>query len=268
MSVRRRAWVNRDGSPGEAWVVDYTDQRGDRHIKTFDRRRDADAYHATVTVEVRQGTHTADSKSVTVAEAGRLWLASGEAAGLEQTTLDYYRQHVELHIIPLIGAVKLSQLTAPMVRQFEDKLRANRSPVMVRRLVGSLGAILADAVERGLAAQNVVRAMRSRRRRGKDTRADKRQRGKLKVGVDIPSPDEIRAIIASLEGRWRPLLLTAIFAGLRASELRGLRWTDVDLRRNEISHSPASRPLQQARAAQVRSWRTRRADCSVARQHA
>jgi integrase len=43
--------------------------------------------------------------------------------------------------------------------------------------------------------------MRSRRRRGKDARADKRQRGKLKVGVDIPSPDEIRAIIGSLEGR-------------------------------------------------------------------
>jgi integrase len=234
MSVRRRSWKNRDGSLGEAWVVDYTDQRGDRHIKTFDRKRDADAYHATVAIEVHQGTHTAASKSVTIAAAGQLWLASGEAAGLEQTTLDYYRQHVELHIIPLIGAVKLSQLTAPMVRRFEDKLRTDRSPVMVRRLVGSLGAILADAVERGLVAQNVVRSMRSRRRRGQDARADKRQRGKLKVGVDIPSPDEIRAIIGALEGRWRPLLLTAIFAGLRASELRGLRWADVDFKRSEL----------------------------------
>jgi integrase len=234
MSVRRRAWTNRDGSPGEAWVVDYTDQRGDRHIKTFSRKRDADAYHATVTVDVRHGTHTADSTSVTVAKAGGLWLETGDANGLEQTTLDYYRQHVDLHIVPLIGAVKLSQLTPPMVRHFEDQLRTNHSPVMVRRLVGSLGAILSDAVERGLVTQNVVRSMRSRRRRGKDARADKRQRGKLKVGVDIPSPDEIRAIIGSLEGRWRPLLLTAIFTGLRASELRGLRWADVDLRRGEL----------------------------------
>src|SRR5262249_27535957 len=31
-----------------------------------------------------------------------------------------------------------------------------------------------------------------------------------------------------------PLLLSAVFTGLRASELRGLRWSDVDLKRGEI----------------------------------
>jgi integrase len=233
MSVRRRSWTNRDGSPGEAWVVDYVDQHGKRHLKSFQRKRDADAYHGAVGVDVRNGVHTADSTSITVAEAGRLWLATSEANGLERTTIDYYRQHVELHIIPLIGGVKLSLLTAPMVRKFEDRLRRDRSPDMVRRVVKNLGGILSDAVERGLVAQNVVRAMRTRRRRT-DAHAEQRQRGRLKIGVDIPSPDEIRALIAKLDGRWRPLLLTAIFAGLRASELRGLRWTDVDLKRNEI----------------------------------
>jgi integrase len=52
--------------------------------------------------------------------------------------------------------------------------------------------------------------------------------------VDIPTPDEIRTLVGKLNGRWRPLLLTAIFTGLRASELRGLRWTDVDLKRSEL----------------------------------
>src|SRR5262249_2443331 len=33
---------------------------------------------------------------------------------------------------------------------------------------------------------------------------------------------------------WRPFLLTAIFTGLRASELRGLRWQDVDLKSAEV----------------------------------
>jgi integrase len=46
--------------------------------------------------------------------------------------------------------------------------------------------------------------------------------------VDIPSRAEIKAIVEGVKGRWRPLLLTAIFTGLRASELRGLRWVDVD----------------------------------------
>jgi integrase len=233
MSVRKRAWGNSDGSQGEAWVVAYTDQAGKRRIKSFDRKRDADAYHASVATDLKSGVHVPDSQSITVAEAGRLWLKSCEAAGLERSTVDYYRQHLELHIIPLIGAVKLSRLTAPMVRAFEDKLALDRSPAMVRKARGSLGAILADAQERGLVGQNVVRAVRARRR-GKEARADRRQNGRLKVGVDIPSPDEIRAIVAHLEGRWRPLLLTAIFTGLRASELRGLRWADINLANGEL----------------------------------
>ena len=73
---------------------------GARHIKTFTRKRDADAYHANVAVDVRAGTHTAESQSPTVTEAGWLWIESGEAAELERTTLDQYRQHLTLHIAP------------------------------------------------------------------------------------------------------------------------------------------------------------------------
>jgi integrase len=47
--------------------------------------------------------------------------------------------------------------------------------------------------------------------------------------MDIPSPEEVRAFLAALDGRWRPILLTAVFTGLRASELRGLRWTHSPL---------------------------------------
>jgi len=234
MSVRKRSWKTPSGEPREAWIVDYADQRGTRHIKTFARKKDADAYRARVVVDVKAGIHTADRASVTITEAGLRWIDSGEAAALERTTLEQYRQHLDLHITPELGAVKLAQLTAPMVRQFEDRLRTDRSPAMVRKVLGSLGAILADAQERGLVAQNVVRSLRRQRRRGKDRHAEKREKGRLKIGVDIPTPDEVRAIIPHLSGRWRPMLLTAVFTGLRASELRGLRWADIDLKRNEI----------------------------------
>jgi integrase len=234
MSVRKRTWANADGSQGEAWVAAYTDFEGKRRIRSFEKKRDADAFHASVAGELRAGLHVPDSQSVTIAEAGRLWLEGGEAAGLERSTLDYYRQHLDRHIIPLLGAMKLSRLTVPMVRAFEDKLALDRSPVMVRKARISLGALLSDAQERGLIGQNVVRALRKGRRRGKDARTAARQNGKLKVGTDIPSPDEIRAIIAALDDDQRPLLLTAIFTGLRISELRGLRWDDVDLKRNEL----------------------------------
>jgi integrase len=232
VSVRKRTWRTRTGEMKGAWVVDYVDQRGERHIKTFNRKKDADAFEAVVGVDVRRGIHVPDSQSIMVAEAAKLWLTSCEAAGLERSTLSAYQQHVGLHIVPVIGAMKLSQLSVPAVRAFEDALRKDRSQAMVRKLRSTLGSILADAQERGLVGQNVVRHLGTHRR-GKEARADKRQ-GKLKIGVHIPLPEEIRAILAVLSGRWRPLLLTAIFTGLRASELRGLRWVDVDLKRGEL----------------------------------
>ena len=71
-----------------------------------------------------------------------------------------------------------------------------------------------------------------------------------KVEVVIPTKDDIRTILtrsAELwpltrtetrrDGQrklvavpWRPLIVTAIFTGLRASELRGLTWPHVDLK--------------------------------------
>jgi integrase len=54
-------------------------------------------------------------------------------------------------------------------------------------------------------------------------------RRKLQVGIDIPTPAEIKSIVHAATGRWRPPILTAVFTGLRSSELRGLTWTNIDL---------------------------------------
>jgi integrase len=240
MSVRKRAWTTSKGEPKKAWIVDYV-VNGNRRQKTFAKKKEADAWYTTTKVEIRNGVHTPDSASITVEEAGGRWIAAAEKQ-LERATVDSYRQHLKFHILPYLGSVKLSQLSAPMVREFEDKLSHNpaigaaepRSKAMVRKIRGSLGAILADAQERGLVARNVVRELRSGRRRGKERHAERRQKGKLKIGVDIPSPAEIKAIIETADGRWRPFVLTGIFTGLRASELRGLRWDDVDLSKGEL----------------------------------
>jgi hypothetical protein len=44
MSVRRRRWKTGQGEQKGSWIVDYVDQEGDRHIETFCRKKDADAY--------------------------------------------------------------------------------------------------------------------------------------------------------------------------------------------------------------------------------
>jgi integrase len=244
MSVRKRAWITSKGVEKEAWVVDYVDQAGERHLKTFSKKKAADNFAATANVEIRAGIHTADSASKTIAEAGRLWLETGDKAGLERSTLAAYCQHLKLHIEPYLGNVKLSQLSAPMVREFEDKLARGDMPegaspqprtrAMVRKVRVSLSSLLSDAQERGLVSRNVVRDLRRTRARGVERKAERRQKGKLKIGVDIPTREEIKAVVEAAKGRWRPILLTAIFTGLRASELRGLRWADVDLYKREL----------------------------------
>ncbi|WP_439925451.1 hypothetical protein [Nitrobacter sp. JJSN] len=40
----------------------------------------------------------------------------------------------------------------------------------------------------------------------------------------MPTKAELQVIIAGATGRWRPLILVAVFCGLQESELRGLFW--------------------------------------------
>ena len=44
----------------------------------------------------------------------------------------------------------------------------------------------------------------------------------------------MKAIITAAPDRSRPLVLTAIFTGLRGSELRALKWADIDLKAGEL----------------------------------
>jgi len=87
MSVRKRTWTTAKGEKKEAWIVDYVDQDGDRHIETFKRKKEADAFHAQVGVDVRAGTYTAPSKSITVKEAAEDWIKSVALEGREVSTL-------------------------------------------------------------------------------------------------------------------------------------------------------------------------------------
>jgi len=126
--VRRRI---RNGKE-EKWVVDYFDQYKKRHIKTFDTKREATAWLSETTVQVKKGIHTPERDSITVAEAGQLWIARGNTENLERSTLKQYENHVNLHINPLLGGVKLAHLSVPVVEEFKDKMLGKASRPMVR----------------------------------------------------------------------------------------------------------------------------------------
>src|SRR5262249_1850848 len=103
-----------------------------------------------------------------------------------------------------------------------------RSLAMRRKVLTNLKTMLAFAQGRGLVAQNVARGVR--------IKDDSREaaRGPLRAGVDFPTMAELNILMERSEGRRRPLIITAIFTGMRLSELRGLRWSDVDLDAGQI----------------------------------
>ena len=177
--------------PREVWIADYTDQQGDRHIETFPLKKAAVEHHATVVVDVGKGTHTPQSKSKTVAEAADDWIKYVELEGRERTTVIAYRQQVDLHIKPRLGREKLAKLTTPRINTFRDDLLAlnlktgkpNLSRAMAKKVLVSLKSLLKDAKRRGNVAQNVALDVQ--------IKMDKRG-SKLKGGVDIPTPDEIK----------------------------------------------------------------------------
>src|SRR5918911_4034281 len=107
-SVRKRTWES-GGETKTAWVADYFDQSGTRRLKTFKTKKEADAELVRIQHEVRQGTHTPESVSISVAQAAELWLRRCEIEELERSTLKQYRNHVRHHIAPLIGSAKLAR---------------------------------------------------------------------------------------------------------------------------------------------------------------
>jgi integrase len=223
MAIRKRTWAGSDGSPRQAWLVDYRDQSGQRRSKQFLRKKEAEAYADNAKLEVRQGRHTHDRDSITVTVAADLWIDAAEAEGLERSTIKRYRELARVHIVPRFGALKLSALTKAHVQDFRMELLQSGSRSMASKIIRALSAILTNAMEIGAVAQNVASTVKVGR--------VKREAAK----VVPPDRADLKAMIAAASETERPFILTAITTGLRSSELRGLRWRDIDLEAGTVT---------------------------------
>ena len=154
----------------------------------------------------------------TVSDACDSWLKSCQRNELERSTLKAYKSHAKIHIEPKIGDLLLTDLSRSQVRDFmHDLMDDGVSRALVRKIMVSFRSILSEAVEREWVDHNV----------GADVKV-KRQSRSLGDSQIIPTKDEIRMIIENAPASHRAMFITAIFTGMRISELRGLRWSDVD----------------------------------------
>jgi integrase len=228
MPIRKREWQSK-GETKTAWVVDYVDQSGKRRLKTFSLKKEADSWATTARHEIVSGTHALNAK-ITVEESVAAWVKHSIEDGLERGTCEQRARHLKLHIAPFIGSIKLADLTTASVNTYMDVLRdSGRSVAMRRKVLTSLSSALAFALGRSWVSVNAAHGVR--------VRSDERHRanGALKAGRDFPTKAELKLLMDHAPERWRPYIVTAIFTGMRASELRGLRWSDVDLE-NAVLH--------------------------------
>lgn len=210
-------------SGATSWQADYRDNAGKRRSKQFAKKSEADAFLLTVRGEVRAGTHVAERDSPTFDAAATDWLEKLERDGLERATTERYRATYQTHVKPELGARKLASITPGQLQVFVDGKAGTMSLSSLKKVRDCLRQVFGYAVKRGKAGMNPAT----------DIDLPQPKRGQ-KEPPEMPTKAEIKRIVEATPAKWTPYIRTAILTGLRASELRGLTWADVDLDRGVI----------------------------------
>lgn len=231
MAIRKRQWTS-GGATREAWVYDFRDQHGQRHIKTFRTKKAAEDERTRTEPKVKNRTFLAESDSGTVKDAVDSWIEACRRGRdgrdpVEPHTLRSYEGHAD-HIKERIGDMRLSRLTTQDVEAFRDKMLDDGfSRPQTRKVLSSLKAALRNARLPMDIAGPVKLVIADRH----------------KESIELPSLKEAKKMFAELDKlasqsnkgqakawrRWRVIIKTAMQTGMRASEVRGLTWADVNL---------------------------------------
>jgi integrase len=159
----------------------------------------------------------ADLGKQTVGEYLQFWLE--QIVRHESTPKTYisYEQQVRLHIAPLIGHIKLSELRPQHVRaMLAEKKSSKLSARSVQYLRSVLRSALSTAVTDDLLEMNVAARVKGSSEKGKE--------------VEPLTPEQARALLDAVRGhRLETLFTVGVALGMRQGEQLGLLWDFVDL---------------------------------------
>ena len=227
MSIRKRTWVTR-GQQKTAWVLVYSDGNGKRKQETFATKREAESRWSEISAELHRGSHISLADSLTVTQAGDLWIERAISEGLERSTYEEYRRVLRLHIVPRIGSVKLAKLTRAIVEKFRDQLLGELSPNSAARVFSYFKIIMKLADDKDLIAANVAEKVH--------LVMPKRHRHR----PEFFRIDEVKSALAAstkLGPMCRAFAHLFWLHGLRSSEGRGLIWERVNLGKGAVTIS-------------------------------
>jgi integrase len=168
----------------------------------------------------------------TLTEAAEAWLEGAKrGAILTRSGTSYkpavvrgYEADLRRYVLPDLGAHRLAALRRSDLQALVDRLvKAGRSASKIHNVVMPVGVLCRHAIERDEILINPSTNLRLPVANGRRER--------------VAAPQEAAELIEALAEEQGCLWWTAALAGIRRGELRGLRWSDVDLGENVIAVS-------------------------------
>ena len=158
-----------------------------------------------------------DADNLKIGEYLDRWLADSVSDTVRPTTYERYEQIVRVHIRPVLGGLKIKNVTPAHVRGlYREKLETGLSPRTVQYIHVTLHKALKQAVADGLIPRNATEAVKPPQVRREEMRP--------------LSPEQVKALLETArDDRLEALYVLAVTTGLRQGELLALKWEDVDL---------------------------------------
>lgn len=171
-------------------------------------------------VAVNEGDYFEPSK-MTIARWVEIWLQE-YTGDKKYLTVKHYKAQCKTHIVPSLGAVKLSELTPPQVQTFYNGLRRDGlAAKSVRNIHGILTKCLSTAVQVGYLRSNPASMVT----------LPKVEKKEIHPLTDEQVKDFLRV---SAGDEYEILLKVILFTGLRESEAIGLTWDCVDFKAGTV----------------------------------
>lgn len=197
--------------------VSWREPDGRQRSKVFKLKKDARAFKAQVETDIMQRTyidpHAADR--VRLRDQAARWLAGRT---VEVATAARDESLLRVHVLPRWGDWPLSRIDHMSVQEWVAGLGRQLAPASVRECYRVLSLVLTSAVHAQLLVRNPCEGVRVAPRRRTDS-----------FGLTLTRDEVAYKLLPEIPERYRPLVATAAYAGLRWGECAGLQWSAVDL---------------------------------------
>ena len=195
---------------------------------------------------------------LTVGQYLTSWLRDTIAPRDTPNTYSYYEKMCRLHIIPMLGHIRLGKLTPSEVKTLLNERR--ETGLSANTLLGihsTLKAALSEAMRMELLNRNVAKLVRT---------SDGKKAEEEKRSFPILTPEQGARLLFTLEDHpWRSFFVVSLMTGIRRAEVCALRWRNIDIEQGimRIRHTVVKVPHKGTRLDILKGGSKRIRDLSM-----